>query len=262
MSISKPYHRFYRRALPGNNQGYNSTAYLSDHSYAVRPEMYIRSFDMIQQDVRNLFEYIEPDDQNLATYSMKIYDLYVRICLEIEANFKAIFRENKYSKSPMKLTIEDYFKINITHHLSKYKITFPIWRGEKATFTPFAEWESDEYKPLTWYQVYNKSKHNRYEFMPEANFGNMLNAFAGLFALLSSQFGSETYSPGSIVLSVAMGDDSYYQGEFGIGDYLQVQYPNDWTEDDLYGFNWSELKTQEERFQKFDYDSLVYLDAR
>lgn len=255
MSISKPYHRFFRKALPGNNQGYNSTAYLSDHSYADRPEMYIRSFDMIQQDVRNLFEYIEPDDQNLATYSMKIYDLYVRICLEVEANFKAIFRENKYSKNSKDWTVKDYFKINRTHHLSGYKITFPIWRGEKATFTPFSEWDSKEYKPLDWYQIYNNCKHNRYEHMPKANFGNMLNAFAGLFALLSSQFGLETYSPGSILLSVAIGDDSYYQGEFGIGDYLQVQFPNDWTEDELYGFSWSELKTQEERFQKYDYDA-------
>lgn len=256
MSIIKPYHRFYRRTISGVNQGYNSTAYLADHMYADRPEMYIRSFDIIQHDIRHLFDYIEPDDQNMSTYSMKIYDLYVRICLEVEANFKAVLFENKYSRKPEDWTIKDYFKINKTYHLYGYRITFPIWRGERATFLPFAEWDSAEYKPLSWYQIYNKCKHNKYEHMPEASFGNMLNAFAGLFALLSAQFGHETYSPGSILLSVSAGDDSYYKGEFGIGDYLQVHYPNDWTEDELYDFEWQDLKTQEERFQRFDFDSI------
>lgn len=258
MSISKPYHRFYRMTLPSDeNRGYNSTAYLRDHSYAEAPEMYIRSFNLLQKELIQLFEYIEPDDRNLSTYSMKIYQLYVRVCLEVEANFTAILKENKYSRNPVNWTMDrDYYKINKTHHLSSYKVTYPEWRGIQNEVQPFVDWSGDTYKRLDWYHIYNKCKHNRYEYLHEANFGNLLKAFAGLFALLSSQFWNETYQPGDSYLS--MGSSyNYYKGDFGIGDYLIISYPDDWKEDELYDFKWDdELSKETVRFQEFDFDSI------
>jgi hypothetical protein len=51
----------------------------------------------------------------------------MRICIEVEANFKAILNENIYSKDEKDWNMDDYKKINITHHLSSYKVTLPIW---------------------------------------------------------------------------------------------------------------------------------------
>ena len=254
MSIQKPYHRFYRKFVGDNLQGVNFYDYMTVRDYAEQPEMYVRTFNMIQNDVQKLFEYVEPADRNLETYWMQIYNIFLRICVEVEANFKAILRENIYSKNPAWWNMEDYEKVNKTHHLSGYKVIYPVWKGERSTFVPFGDWGCEEKKKLGWYDVYNNCKHNKYQYMEEATFGTMLDAFAGLFVLLSSQFGSEDYAPGNIGISVSAGDDAFYNGEFGIGDYLQIVCPRDWTEDELYSFDWKKLRLEEERFQKYDYN--------
>ena len=35
-----------------------------------------------------------------------------------------------------------------------------------------------------------------------------------------------------------------------------VQFPNNWTDDELYDFDWSALKSQRNRFEKIDYNIL------
>ena len=213
MSIQKPYHRFYRKFVGDNLQGVNFYDYMTVRDYAEQPEMYVRTFNMIQNDVQKLFEYVEPADRNLETYSMQIYNIFLRICVEVEANFKAILRENIYSKNPAWWNMEDYEKVNKTHHLSGYKVIYPVWKGERSTFVPFGDWGCEEKK-----------------------------------------FGSEDYAPGNIGISVSAGDDAFYKGEFGIGDYLQIVCPRDWMEDELYSFDWKKLRLEEERFQKYDYN--------
>ena len=69
-----------------------------DHNYSDHPEHYTRAFAILQKDIIGLFEYIEPSDINLVTYSFRIHELLVRTCIEVEANFKAILRE-KYFQS-------------------------------------------------------------------------------------------------------------------------------------------------------------------
>ena len=59
--------------------------------------------------------------------------------------------------------------------------------------------------------LYNKSKHDRHLSFKEANFRNLLSAASGLVALLSAQFGTQDFSPGSAVLSTKV--DSYYSTE-------------------------------------------------
>ena len=90
--------------------------------------------------------------------------------------------------------------------------------------------------------------------MHEATFGNMLKAFTGLLALLSAQFGTNSYSPGNTVIVYSNGNDSYYKGKFGIGGYLQIVFPDDWTDEELYDFQWSELKKEQDRFMKYNFD--------
>lgn len=255
MSIEIPYHRNYRAFVKRDNSGFSSGAFICDHDYAIKPEYYTRSFLIIQNDLLKLFEYIEPSDINLTTYSYRIHELFMRICIEVEANFKAILKENIYTKKNIKnWNIDDYKKINRTHHLDSYKAIFPIWDGSKNTFMPFSNWNEKEGK-LLWYQDYNACKHDRQTKRIDANLENLLNSFTALFILLSSQFRKESFSPGPTLLSCKT-DAEYYNYEFGIGDYLSIIYPNNWTEEEMYDFNWSELRNQPIRFQKFDYDKL------
>jgi hypothetical protein len=253
MAFTKPFHRNYRQIVNGFNSGYSNWGYIIDHEYAAAPEHYTRAFLLIQNDMEKLFEYIEPADINLSTYSYRIHDLLVRTCIEIEANFKAIFNENIYSKNINNWNMKDYFKINKTHHLDDYSVGIPIWNGIGSTFYPFKEWKNNDSVP-SWYRAYNNSKHDREQNFKHANFENLLNAIAGLFALLSSQFCTESFSTGGRARGIAGYD--YYRGTFGIGNFFIINFPKNWSEDEMYDFNWSELCKEKNKFAKIDYDLL------
>lgn len=264
MSFSKPFHRNYRPVVEDTNSGYSSWAYIVDRDYSICPEYYTRAFSLIQEDVLKLFEYVEPADINDSTYSFRIHELLMRTCIEVEANFKAILNENIYTpiykkgdkiglpRDDDKWNINDFRKVNHTHHLDAFSVELPFWKGVKHRRYPFKEWKDGQ--SLTWYDIYNKSKHDRINKFYKANFENLINAFSGLFVLLSSQFGTIGFSPGNTVLSVNV--DSYYSGDFGIGDFLMINFPDDWSEDEMYKFNWSNLKNEKDRFSKFDYNQI------
>ena len=91
-----PYYRCYRPIRGTDGSSTEEHNYLVDHEYAKHPEKYTRAFLQLQKEMKSLFEYVEPGDNNLKTYSNQIQQLLIRVCIEIEANFKAIFKENIY----------------------------------------------------------------------------------------------------------------------------------------------------------------------
>lgn len=261
MSFSKPFHRNYRGFVNGPNSGYSQWAYIVDRSYSECPEHYVRAFLLIQSDLQRLFEFVEPSDRNFDTYSYRIHELFMRTCIEIEANFKAILKENIYNPKDRngdpvpekRWNIHNYRKVNTTHHLSAYKVHVPIWDGTQSVFHPYAQWVATT-GVVPWYQAYNKSKHDRRIEFREANFRNLLNSVTGLLVLLSSQFGTQDFAPGNTLLGVST--DSYYSTEPALGGFFHIEFPDDWSDEEKYSFDWSELKKQPERFQKIDYDNI------
>ncbi len=250
MGIKKPFHRSYREYSEQWNCDFS---YIIDEKYAENPYKYIRAFKIILNELKELFEFIEPCDSNLDTYSLRIHQLMIRACIEVEANFKAILRENTFNTEENKWNIRDFKLVNKTHHLDAYKIGIPSWNGSKEKkFEPFSDWKNGE--TLCWYQAYNKSKHDRAKNFEEANLRNLLGAVTGLLALLTSQFGYE-FPPRRPNLAM-QGGGNYPEEKFGIGNYFTVEFPDDWTDEEKYDFNWSALAKEEERFQKFNYDEI------
>ncbi|WP_052668300.1 hypothetical protein [Photobacterium iliopiscarium] len=259
MIIDKPYHRNYRSMVNSPNSGYSGWAYIVDREYSQNPTHYIRAFMMLQDDLQQIFEFVEPSDTNLNTHSFRIHELLMRTCIEIEANFRAILKENIYtpvdhkgkSRSENSWNIRDFHKVNISHRLSSYRVQYPVWDGESHTFEPFKQWVDGS--SLNWYQAYNASKHDRHDNFNKANLNNLLNAFAALQILISSQFKTESFSA---TRSLGIMMDSYHQLNSGIGGYLLIGFPSDWPEEQKYSFDWSVLKTEAERFQKFNYNEV------
>jgi len=206
MSYEKPFYRNYRAMIQGHNSGYSDWAYIVDQNYAVAREHYTRAFKVIQLDLIKCFEYIEPSDVNVNSFSLRTHELLMRACMEVETNFKAILKENIFnpvynsgtkagqSRPEKSWNMLDYKKINQTHRLSSYTVHIPIWSGEYGVIRPFEGWDNDN--SLDWYQAYNKSKHDRHNEFHNANFINMVKAVSGLLVLLSSQFRTESFTPG------------------------------------------------------------------
>ncbi len=211
------------------------------------PQHYVRAFLLIQKDVLELFDYVEPAEQNLQTYSYRIHELLLRACVEVEANCKAILLENGYKKQG-DLRMSDYIKIEKSHRLSEYKVRVPIWNGSSGTRTPFSAWA--ENGSLSWYQAYNATKHDRHAEFKSATFENMIDAVCGHLAILSAQFRDHDYSPQS---GAILWDGSSDGMSDAIGAFFRVEFPQSWSSAERYHFDWQTLRQEADPFQEYDY---------
>jgi hypothetical protein len=251
MGLKQPYKRTVRQLKDGSYSNSGNSRYLKHPDYANSPEKYIRSFLLIQNDIQKLFEYIEPVDKNKRTYSHRTHELFIRVCIEVEANCKAILRENGYTMRDEKdWNMTDYCLIEKTHKLSEYEVLLPRWDGKFGRYKPFKNWASD--KKLGWYQYYNVVKHDIHSNFSHANIKNLVEATSGLVALLSAQFLSEDFSHSAGCLALQGSGDGM---ESAIGDYFRVRYPN-WNEGDRYDFEWGEIKDKPGIIQCHDYNLL------
>jgi hypothetical protein len=261
MALSKPLKRTVRQLTNGSYKNDGHWQYLLHPKFATDPQHYNRAFLLIQEDLQKLFEYVEPCDENSDTISLRIQELLIRVCIEIEANFTAILKENNYSNKGNLNLKDDYCLIEFSHKLSSYKVKFPVWRGENHTRRPFENWSNKPNKDwhiLKWYQAYNKSKHDRQSHFDKATFDTLLNAVSGLVILLSAQFMDENYFPNSKSIGIS-GNYSYDYDpamETAIGGYFRVQFPEDWLEEEKYGFKWKEIASLNEPVDKIDYDDI------
>jgi hypothetical protein len=242
MPVSKPYRRNVRQFVDGMYRNGGNYGYIVHPKYANAPAQYVRAFLVLQKDLLQLFDYIEPSNTNLSCYSYRTHEILLRACIEVEANCTAILCENGYSRSG-DWNMSDYKKINPSHHLSSYEIGIPVWHGEAALRRPFAAWASGGQLP--WYRAYNETKHNRHDNFDQANFNHMLDAICGLVALLSSQFLHQEYSgrPGSLWIDV--GNDGT---ESAIGGYFRIKFPNDWSPAERYDFDWKSMEDDPDPF--------------
>jgi hypothetical protein len=257
MPNAKPLYRTYRPMLDGKPAGRDNPNYILDPIFAKDGARYVRAFLLIQKELQSIFEFVEPSDLCRKAYSFRIHALLVRACIEIEANFKAILRENRYTEPVRRnINMQDYVLIETTHHLSSYEISLPAWDGECSKLKPFANWsDKSARKSPDWYGAYNDSKHDRHAKFQEANLESLLGAVAGLLAVITSQFSRTTFDAGPVVLSLA--DNHYPASQPAIGDYFRVTYPNDWSDDELYQFDWSGLNNEEQRFAQIDFDVIA-----
>jgi len=257
MPINKPYYRCYRPNIKENN-----LEYLRDKRNVENPYDYIRKLEILYSRLEKIFEFIEPTDINGNTYSIQLGSLLLDICTTIEANFRSILDKNGYKKNNNKIheedikswNINDYYKVNSSHHLSSYEIKVPFWKENNNIRKPFENWVNSVDSPK-WYQAYNHVKHNMIDKFNEATLDNVVNSFCGLVVIISAQFYDD---------EILRDPDAYILESYGFpsyrGDFLQtiktpllIKYPDDWTDEDKYDFNWNEIKSNPEPFNKVDY---------
>ena len=254
MAINRPYKRTCRQ--------FSDSKYESDYiihpKFAQSPSQYIRGFMLLQKDLQELFDFIEPADQNLQCYSYRIHALLLRACVEVEANCKAILKENGYVKQDKKgkeidMNMGDYKKINFTHRLSSYRVKIPYWNGSENIRSPFHAWSTGN--SLPWYDAYNATKHDRLIGFKEATFEHLLDACCGVLAVLSAQFMEHDFAPiANVYMSLKALDDDMARG---IGGYFRVKFPDDFPEELRYDFDWKQLKDEVDPFQTFDYSKIA-----
>lgn len=251
MPVNRPYRGTCRQFTDGSYTEGGRWEYMVHPKFAQSPEHYVRAFLLLLKDLQELFDYVEPADKNLSCYSYRIHALLLRACVEVEANCKAILKENGYTKSG-DMNMGDYKKIDTTHRLSSYQVKMPNWNGVNDLRSPFLAWANAT--PLPWYQAYNTTKHDRYASFEEATFEHLIDASCGVLVLLSAQFETNDFSPGDTLLAFSGRSDRM---EVGIGGYFTVKFPDDWPDEMRYEFDWQKLKNEGDPFQTIDYNQIA-----
>lgn len=250
MGIKKPYRRTVR-IFTDNTYGQGGKwEYIQHHQYADSPAHFVRAFLLIQEDLIKIFNYIEPSDINSKTYSHRIHELLVRTCIEVEANFTAILKENKYPGNAKDWTMKDYRKIEQSHYLSHYEVSLPTWKGTSNIRMPFKQFSGTGSVP--WYKAYNNTKHDRHQNFEQANFESLVDAVSGLAVLMAAQFYTWSFSTGSTLLSIGNGrqKDDF---ESSIGDLFRIKYPKNISDSEKYDFSYEEINFNRDIFENFKY---------
>lgn len=241
MNIIKPYFRIYRPGVFAD--------YCTDKKNVENCAMLCRAYNLLENDLRKIFEYVEPCDDNLNTYSHRMYELFLRASTEFESNAKGILKANGYSKDDKDVKIQDFWKLDEATKLSEYQLEIEFWRPSKMIITPFAEWKKGH--SLKWYQDYNSVKHNRDTKFHFATLENTLKSVAAVLAILYAQFDFNTLTSqkaNPMILSTDYGDITPLSDTM-----FQVIKPHTWAADKKYQFDWSVLKNNEEPFQKYPF---------
>ncbi len=256
MTMTKPFHRTVRPHVDGSYTSAGRWAMVRHPAYADRPHRWVRAYLILQDDLVEYLESVEPADVNLETYSLRAADLLIRACIEVEANLTAILRANTHTKVGSLNMDRDYFKVEKSHFLSQFSVQFPHWDGSHRTRPPFGAWADGSYQPLAWYRAYNAVKHDPAEHLVNATFGHLTDAWCGLAVLLTAQFLFEDFSPH--VFLVAEGYGSVFDPEYepAIGSFLGVKLPANVPEPERYEFTWSAIRDQANPFVKYDFDRI------
>ncbi|WP_282148135.1 hypothetical protein [Algibacter lectus] len=247
MPLDKPYFRI-TRPFTSATDG-RSSKYMISTQYANDRFVSIKAFHLLLSDLIKLFDYVEPSRQNTQTYSHRIYELILRAATEFESNCRAILSANDYPEDRY-LNIKDFFKINKASKLNEYKVIFNAWSPTPLVLTPFSEWNTSEYKSLSWYQNYNSIKHNRSANFHNANLENLMNSISAVFIILYSQFEVLTFDPYQIVKQYSIDDNDHYISTRS--SLFRIKPPR-WQDNESYEFDWSSLSLDSNSINKYPF---------
>ena len=251
MGINYPFRRTVRQLADGSYAHSGNGRYVTPPAYAKDADKYIRAYLLIQAYMVRLFDYVSGSDINLNTYSFRIHEVIIRTCIEVEANFKAILRDNDY-RSKSTYNILDFIKVDPTHRLSSYRVKLPYWDGKKSVRRPFLSFKSKDRAKQSphWYKAYNATKHDRHLNFHRANLEAMIDAVCGLAVLLAAQYRDEDFAPIDPHLTFTVGPGDGYGS--AIGQYFRISYP-EWPVSERYDFNWQTLKDNADPFLSHHY---------
>jgi len=145
---------------------------------------------LLIQRLDELLHFIEPTRGTMQTHSHKARELLILACTEVENTLKAYLRLADVSVlTKPDCTTNDYVKLLGPLHLTEYQVSLPRY-ADVPPMRPFHTWSaSAPTKSLSWYDAYNKTKHDRNSHFTEATLWNCLQAVAANVVLFAVRFG-------------------------------------------------------------------------
>jgi hypothetical protein len=147
------------------------------------------SLRILLNKLEELFETLEPAKENLSAYGHKIREILLLACMEVESSWSAVLKDNAYASPSGRLTTNDYVKLLTPMLLDSYELSLQSY-PRLPSFTPFVNWDASyPTESLTWYDAYNKTKHDREENLKFATLQNAIHSVGAAVVMFHAQFG-------------------------------------------------------------------------
>lgn len=137
--------------------------------------------------------YVEPNKNGLSSYGHKSRELLILACTEVENLWTSVLQ--KAATQPINgrvFTTQDYVKLLPKACLNEFEITFKNYSGLRK-FKPYSSWNPQQpTQSLSWYDAYNKTKHDRNSNFNEAILENVMDSIAAVITIFCAKFGPFT----------------------------------------------------------------------
>lgn len=152
-------------------------------------EMYWRYYLSIEKMMKNTSQYVCPSKQNKNTYSDEFMKIILLSCSEIDSILKVICKENNVILKDKDYNMYEYAKVLEKQDDIKDWAFSPVCdtsnRDESFVYFPFKNLNPQKpYAGLSWWESYQKLKHNRVENAIIGNLENAVYAITAHFVLL------------------------------------------------------------------------------
>ena len=148
-----------------------------------------RELRILIEKLKDILLYIEPCNTSMTSYGHKLRELFILTCTAIESYWLSYLKFA--APNIQRPRTNDYVKLKKTLLLDTYKIKF-ISHPYSLEFKPFGDW--DEERPtqtLSWYDDYNKTKHDSLFNFDKANLKNCIHAIGALIIMQCVRFSPE-----------------------------------------------------------------------
>lgn len=148
-------------------------------------------YEQLENELREITFFISLEDVHLNVFSARFAELLLRIGQECENIGKTLATQLALSPSSgtiQRLNFPSLGNLLCTNVALNAKVVEVIWvyqslSTSKKLLTPFSTWSSSGSVNPVWYDTYNGFKHDRNTHFSRANYGNVIEALAGLFIL-------------------------------------------------------------------------------
>lgn len=145
---------------------------------------------LLVQRLDELLLFVEPATSTLHTYSHKARELLILACTEVEAHWKYYLGLAGKVRQKNGFTTNDYVQLCKPLFLEEFQIGLPRYKDLRPV-RPSLGWalKPSPTSTLTWYDAYNKTKHDRAKHFSDATLQRCVEAVAACLVMFSVRFG-------------------------------------------------------------------------
>jgi hypothetical protein len=157
--------------------------------------LYKELFTYYETELKTIFTYVSPTNENLKTHSHKITEMHQGVCIAIENMLKHFTHTHIKSEVDIKTSLKkDKFagfllcfnlmkeKTNLDKKMLLFTASYDA--GEDFELYYLQPFETKNNVP-EWWTAYNKSKHNKIDDFKTVTLGSLVNSVGAMYILLN-----------------------------------------------------------------------------